>query len=292
MSEKPKVWLTGAAGQVGTALRTLFPEPDSFVWVPTTRDDVDLSDLEEVAAFIKTQDFDAMVNCAAFTDVNGAESNPRDAEILNSDLPALIFGLISTGIHISTNYVFPSRPGQPYEESEWPAPNVDLGVYALTKLFGERKAFALGATVIRTAWVYSPNSWGKTSFYSKIRRQLDEGKTLRVVTDEIGNPTSALTLARGIYTLLSDHFSGKELLRKEVLHFTDMSPVSRYDLAVGIARLLGSDADISKAKMSDFPSPVRRPEEAVLAPGRLSDRIKVPRWQDSLKEVIEIDNKD
>lgn len=292
MIDKPKVWLTGAGGQVGTALRKLFPTPVSFEWVPTTRSEIDLTDLDEVSAFIKRNDFDAVVSCAAFTDVNGAETKPREAETLNADLPALIFGLIPTGIHLSTNYVFESREGRPYSEGERPLPDDSLGVYGITKLIGERKALALGATVLRTAWVYGPRAWGGTSFYAKIRRQLDEGKALRVVTDEVGNPTSSLTLARGIHTLLEEHFSGKLPLGKDLFHLTDSGSVSRYEFAKGIVSILGLGSSVEEARMADFPSPVNRPSEAVLAPGRLSRRLQMPGWREALREVIETDKKD
>ena len=293
MMDKPKVWLPGAGGQVGTALRKLFPQPVSFQWVPTTRSEVDLTYLDEVSAFIRRNDFAAVANCAAFTDVNGAETEPREAETLNADLPALIFGLIPTGIHLSTNYVFLSRVGRPYLEDERPTPDDSFGVYAVTKLIGERKALALGATVLRTSWVYGPRAWGGTSFYAKIRKQLDEGKDLlRAVTDEVGNPTSSLTLARGIYALLEDHFSGKAPLGKNLYHLTDSGTVSRYEFTKGIVRLLGSNAGVAEARMADFPSPVKRPSEAVLAPGRLAGRLQLPGWEEALGEVIERDQKD
>ena len=286
----PLVWLPGAGGQVGQALLRLFPEPETFVWHPTTRSELDLSDLERVSAFLTEHRFDAVVNCAAFTDVNGAETKPKEAETLNADLPALIFGTIPAGIHLSTNYVFPSRLGRPYEETERPLPSDGLGVYGFTKLIGERKALSLGATVLRTAWVYGPRAWGGTSFYSKIRKQIDAGKDLSVVTDEIGNPTTSLTLARVIYGLLQDHFSGKAPLSKGLYHVTDAGVASRFALAQEIVNALGTETALPEAKMADFPSPVSRPSESVLAPGRLSERFSLKDWKKALREVIEIDN--
>ena len=291
MKAKPAVWLPGAGGQVGTALLKLFPDPEPFRWHPTTRNELDLSDLDEVSDFLKEYHFDAVVNCAAFTDVNGAETKPKEAEILNADLPALIFGAIPTGIHISTNYVFPSRPGSPYQETERPSPNPSLGVYGFTKLIGERKALFLGATVLRTAWVYGPREWGGTSFYAKIRKQIDEGKDLRAVTDEIGNPTSSLTLARAIYGLLFNHLSGRRPLQNRVYHLTDSGRASRYDMTREIVRLLGAGSSLSPAKMSDFPSPVERPSESVLAPGVLFGQIEIPDWVTALSEITDIDQK-
>lgn len=291
MKDLPIVWLTGATGQVGTALRTLFPSPELFRWLAPGRDEFDLTDFDSVSSFVDDTKPDLVVNCAAFTNVNLAESHPAEAEVLNADLPALVFGLVGRGIHLSSNYVFPSRVSAPYSEAEKPEPQGESGgVYGMTKLFGERKALALGATVIRTAWVYSPASWGRESFYSKIRKQLQEGKEVRAVTDEVGNPTSALTLARGIHELLVAHYSQCRPLRNETLHLTDLGVASRYDFATRIAELSHSGAEIHQALMKDFPSPVTRPAEALLSPGTLSEVMTPPTWEEALREVIKLDN--
>lgn len=283
-STKPKVWLTGAGGQLGSALLHLFPTPELFSWCPTTHGELDLTDGEAVRSFLSKADPVAIVNCAAYTDVEGAETDRVRAYAVNSDVPRLLSSLHDRVVHIGTDYVYDGAKGTAYREGE--GDEHPLSVYGASKLMGEQRAHQNGAVVLRTSWLYGPVKWGGGGFYGKIRKQVEQQRSLRVVTDEVSCPTSTLTLSRVIYKILTDSWT------PGLYHVTDQGEASRYDFAKEIARQLGYDCEIERLTMADLDLKARRPHYSVLEVGALQQRypdIFRP-WEVALSEVIKVDN--
>lgn len=285
VEDKPLVWLTGAGGQLGTALLRLFPDPQDFAWVPTGHVDLDLADEDAVLAFYERISPTFIVNCAAYTNVEGAEDHPSEAAIVNAEVPRLLSSLCERVIHVGTDYVYDGAKGTPYTEGE--VVENPLSVYGATKLRGELSASANGATVLRTSWLYGPMKWGSGGFYGKIRKQVEVGAPLRVVTDEKSTPTSTLTLARVILALIE-----RTAWTPGIYHVTDIGSASRYDFATEIAHQLGSTVVLAQARMDDFPTKAKRPHYSVLAGGKMLQQFPhiFKPWEEALSEVIEIDN--
>lgn len=201
-----KILVTGANGQLGREMRCVAAEKPRHDYVFTDIDELDICDAQAVMNFVLAQRVDVIVNCAAYTNVDAAESNELLAEKLNAEAPEnLAKAAAAVGallIHISTDYVFGAEPyNKPCREEQQGTPT---GVYGLTKLHGEERIKAVGAdfVIIRTAWLYS--EYGKN--FCKTMMQLTASKPqLKVVFDQVGTPTYALDLARAIVTIIADY---------------------------------------------------------------------------------------
>lgn len=201
-----KILVTGANGQLGREMRRLAAENPAHDYIFTDIDELDICDAQAVMNFVLAQQVDVIVNCAAYTNVDAAESNELLAEKLNAEAPEnLAKAAAAVGallIHISTDYVFGAEPyNKPCREDQQGTPT---GVYGLTKLHGEERIKAVGAdfVIIRTAWLYS--EYGKN--FCKTMMQLTASKPqLKVVFDQVGTPTYALDLARAIVTIIADY---------------------------------------------------------------------------------------
>ena len=201
-----KILVTGANGQLGREMRCVAAEKPRHDYVFTDIDELDICDAQAVMNLVLAQQVDVIVNCAAYTNVDAAESNESLAEKLNAEAPEnLAKAAAAVGallIHISTDYVFGAEPyNKPCREDQQGTPT---GVYGLTKLHGEERIKAVGGdfVIIRTAWLYS--EYGKN--FCKTMMQLTASKPqLKVVFDQVGTPTYALDLARAIVTIIADY---------------------------------------------------------------------------------------
>lgn len=296
---KNRIWLTGAGGQLGTALRALFPNPETFEWLPTYRTDIDLTDLDAVRSFIRTHKPDAIVNAAAYTAVDLAESEVQEARLLNAELPRVLAEELAkydgTLIHVSTDYVFGGDESRmtPYDEEDETSP---LGVYGQTKADGEETLMMLGERyyILRTAWLYGPIGWGK-SFYRAIRERVLRGEPLKVVTDEIGSPTSTISLASVIFALVR-HLEGCEgLLPFGLYHFANAGDTSRHHFAEVIAEMTsGHPYEVAPITHADLKSAARRPEYSALDTTKIGNYLPeyILSWEEALREVVAIDQKE
>ncbi len=259
-----KALITGAGGQVGRALLKSVP---SYVEVSAvTREQLDIRDADAVRRMVEAVHPHILINAAAYTAVDKAESEPEVAAQINTTAPCHLAeaALRIPGcrvIHISTDYVFDGRSATPYKTGDAPNP---LNVYGRTKLEGERGVLAaLGAraVVLRTAWVYAAQ--GRNFLLTMLRLMRERG-FVRVVADQHGSPTTAASIARAIWRIVDlPHVQG-------VLHWTNMGVASWYDFARAIAEdataagLLAQPIQVTPITTADYPTPARRPANSVL----------------------------
>ena len=260
---------------------------------------LDITDLDAVRQIVKDNDISAIVNCAAWTNVDGAEDPEKYefVEKLNATAPenlaiamTEVNGLL---VHVSTDYVFGAEPyNTPCKEDQQGTPT---GVYGLTKLYGEQKVIATGCNhvIIRTAWLYS--EFGKN--FCKTMMNLTATKPeLKVVFDQVGTPTYALDLAKAIIVVLNDFASAVMpdsdrafYAKSGVYHYSNEGVCSWFDFTKMIAEYNGTtQCNIQPCYSCDFPSPVKRPSYSVLDKNKIKTvfGVEVPYWTDSLKKCI------
>lgn len=280
------ILVTGANGQLGNCMRNAAKgSADNYIFTDVA--ELDITDADAVAKAVRDNDVNVVVNCAAYTNVDRAESDEAFAEALNAtavrNLAEAVKANDGTLIHISTDYVFGGSTGNtPRTESE---PVNPTGVYGLTKLHGEQAVETTGcnALIFRTAWLYS--EYGRN--FVKTMLNLTATKPgLNVVFDQVGTPTYAQDLADAIFFIIENKkFEGNE----GIYHYSNEGVCSWYDFTKMIAEIAGNKAcDIQPCHSDEFPSPVVRPSYSVLDKTRFKNTfgIKVPYWTDSLKVCI------
>ncbi|WP_446425068.1 dTDP-4-dehydrorhamnose reductase [Mailhella sp.] len=268
--------VTGANGQLGSELRLLLG--DSAVYVD--RDELDITDEIAVRAFFAEQEFDFVINCAAYTAVDKAEDDFEAADRINRLGPALLAKYGRCVIQVSTDYVFDGTTHLPYKEDDVANPT---SVYGSTKLAGEKAVLADGETavVIRTAWLYS--SFG-ANFVKTMRRLGAERDSLGVIFDQIGTPTYAADLAAAIVAMLPQIKAGT----KEIYHYSNEGVASWYDFAVAIMAESGLPCAVRPLETSEYPTKAARPAYSVLNKTKIRRDfgIVIPHWMDGLKRCI------
>ena len=286
------ILVTGANGQLGTELRNLsaasknryiFTDVNELPGVETLH--LDATDLDAVRIVADTEGVDAIINCAAYTNVDGAESDHGLCDLLNRQLPANLAAVAKERkallVHISTDYVFGGNASVPYKEDSVPDPT---GVYGATKLLGENAIQSSGCKylILRTAWIYSP--YGK-NFVKTMLRLTAERDSLKVVFDQVGTPTYAEDLARVIVDLVD----GGKVLESGIFNYTNEGVTSWYDFARAICQLGGNRCDIQPCHSDEFPSKVHRPHYSVLDKTKIKNTyaIRIPYWLDSLERCVE-----
>lgn len=274
------ILITGANGQLGNEMRRLGAvSPNTYLYTDVA--ELDITDAAAVEQYVTENGVDIIVNCAAYTNVDKAESDEATAELINAkavaNLAAAIKKVDGTLFHISTDYVFGDEGNTPRTENMLLNP---LGVYGRTKLHGEQAIAASGckAIVIRTAWLYS--EFGN-NFLKTMMRLTAERKSLNVVFDQVGTPTYAGDLALAIFSIIeADVYQGNE----GVYHFSNEGVCSWYDFATEIAAAAGNDCRVQPCHSSEFPSPVKRPAYSVLDKTKIKKTfgIDIPHWRDSM----------
>lgn len=253
--------------------------------VDTSTTRLDITDLEAIRAIVREHQIDAIVNCAAWTNVDGAE-DPEKYELvekLNATAPEnLAKAMKEVGgwmVQISTDYVFGKEPyNTPCKEDQKGTPT---GVYGLTKLHGEQKIMATGCkyVIIRTAWLYS--EFGK-NFVRTMLNLTATKPQLKVVFDQTGTPTYAWDLANAILAALMNPVEG-------VFHYSNEGVCSWFDFTKTIAEMAGQkDCDIQPCHSNEFPSPVKRPAYSVLDKTKIKETfgLSIPYWTDSLRRCL------
>ncbi len=287
------ILVTGANGQLGNEMRIVAKESqDRYIFTDVLLSEgvetriLDITDLKAVRDIVAEYNVNAIINCAAYTNVDKAEEDVAFCTTLNAKAPEnLAIAMKEVGgllVHISTDYVFGGEPyNTPCKEDQKGTPT---GAYGKSKLMGEQAIKSQGGdyVIIRTAWLYS--EFGKN--FCKTMMSLTETKPqLKVVFDQAGTPTYALDLAKAIYVIL-EKFDGSQT---GVYHFSNEGVCSWYDFTKVIAEYSGNtDCDIQPCHSDEFPSPVKRPAYSVLDKTKIKEvfGVNVPYWTDSLKKCI------
>lgn len=281
------ILVTGANGQLGNEMQLVSKQSDDhylFTDVAEGYTKLDITNLEEIRRMVKENHIEVIVNCAAYTNVDKAETDYDTANLLNNtaagNLAEAMKEVNGTLVHVSTDYVFQGDRNVPCKEDWETNP---LGVYGKTKLAGERSIEATGchAIIIRTAWLYSP--FGK-NFVKTMQNLTATKETLKVVFDQVGTPTYAGDLAAAIFHIIET----RQLQKTGVYHFSNEGVCSWYDFAKLICELSGNTCDIQPCYSEEFPSPVKRPHFSVLDKSKIKRTfgVKVPYWTDSLRVCI------
>ena len=294
------ILVTGANGQLGNEMRIISKQTnDNYTFtdvvevegVETTL--LDITDADTIRKIVKEKDIRCIVNCAAYTNVDKAETYETLCRKLNAESPKLLAeamkevnGLL---VQISTDYVFGGDPyNTPCREDQKGTPT---GVYGKTKLEGEKNIEAVGCdyVIIRTAWLYS--EFGKNFVKTMLNLTATKPK-LNVVFDQAGTPTYAYDLALVIKTVLADYENENPkngYSKAGVYHFSNEGVCSWFDFTKKIAELAGNtECDIQPCHSDEFPSPVTRPAYSVLDKTKIKETfgVKVPYWTDSLKRCM------
>ena len=279
------ILVTGANGQLGCEMRRLGAvSPNNYIFTDVA--ELDITNAAAVMYVAKHYSIDAIVNCAAYTNVDKAESDEATAELINAtavaNLAAAMKEVGGTLFHVSTDYVFGSEGNTPRTED---MPLNPLGVYGRTKLHGEQAIIESGckALIFRTAWLYS--EFGN-NFLKTMLRLTAEREQLNVVFDQVGTPTYAGDLALAIFSIIeAGVYEGNE----GIYHFSNEGVCSWYDFAVEIATVAGNtNCRINPCHSSEFPSPVTRPPYSVLDKTKIKNTfdIDIPHWRESMEYCI------
>jgi dTDP-4-dehydrorhamnose reductase len=285
------ILVTGADGQLGNEMQLVAKgSKDSYIFTDVAEgyEKLDITDIEAVRRMVRERDVKCIINCAAWTNVDKAETAGEIVERLNAVAPENLAKVMKEVggvlVHISTDYVFGGDPyNTPCREDQKGTPT---GVYGLTKLHGEEKIQAVGGEyiIIRTAWLYS--EFGH-NFVKTMMNLTAVKPQLKVVFDQCGTPTYAGDLAEVIFDIVENR---KYAGRSGVYHFSNEGVCSWYDFTIKIAELAGNTAcDIEPCHSDEFPSPVRRPAYSVLDKTKIKETfgLKIPYWVSSLKKCID-----
>jgi len=287
MNEKPSILVTGCKGQLGSEIRDLSGSYDLGFFF-TDIDELDLLNNNDLNNFFLNNKVDHIINCAAYTAVDKAESEEDKARQINRDA---VMNLIhcaekySAGlIHVSTDYVFDGKGNTPYTEDH---PVNPLTIYGKTKLEGEERILNSDARamIIRTSWLYSSygNNFVKTIF--RLGKERDE---LGVVNDQTGTPTYARDLGKAILDITDKCVNDPGMFIGGIYHYSNEGACTWYDLAVEIIKLTGIECNIKAIGTVDYPTPAERPGYSVLSKEKIKETfsITVPEWRESLRECL------
>lgn len=282
------ILITGCNGQLGNELQLLEKNYSEHTFFNTDVHELDITNAEAIDKFISSNNIDIIINCAAYTAVDKAESNKELCQVLNADAPAYLAKAISKRngwmIQVSTDYVFDGTKNTPYVETDSPCPN---SVYGSTKLDGEKavEQACKNTMIIRTAWLYS--SFGN-NFVKTMMRLGKEKEELNVIFDQIGTPTYARDLAIAIMTAV------EKGIVPGIYHFSNEGVISWYDFTKAIHRLSGiTSCHVRPIHTEEYPTAATRPHYSVLDKTKIKKTygIEIPYWEDSLAECINILNK-
>jgi len=293
MESKLKVLVTGANGQLGQEILYLEKEYPNLNLTFTDVEQLDITNNDAVDKFVTEGQFNFIINCAAYTAVDKAESDREKAFLLNAIAVDFLVDaankIDATLIQISTDYVFDGENNTPYGEDDGTFPQ---SVYGETKHEGEKLILfsEIDALIIRTSWLYSSygNNFVKTML--KLGNERDE---LNVVFDQIGTPTYARDLGKGILDIVSRYEKFPNCKQREIYHYTNEGVASWYDLASEIFRAKSIPCKVHAVESSAFPTPAKRPNFSVLNKSKIKKdfSLSIPHWVDSLKQMLkDLDN--
>ena len=280
------ILVTGSNGQVGSEIRELSSEYE-YKFFFTDRNSIDITCKDSIRDFCKINSINVIINCAAYTAVDKAETDVENADIGNrkavKKLSIVSQELNIKLIHISTDYVFDGRNFKPYCEEFQTNPQ---GVYGKTKLDGENEMRDINpknSIIIRTSWVYS--SFGN-NFVKTMLRLGKEKESLGVIFDQVGTPTYAKDLAKAILDIVPQINNDKV----EIYNYSNEGVLSWYDFAKEIMKMAKLDCKINPIETFQYPTPAIRPHFSLLNKSKIKStfNIEIPYWKDSLDECLKI----
>lgn len=280
----PNILVTGSSGQLGSEIKELasfFPYNFFF----TTRKDIDITSKDDIRAFCQTNSIKVIINCAAYTAVDKAESDEINAELINRKAVKKL-ALVSKEleiklIHLSTDYVFDGRNYKPYCEEFQTNPQ---NIYGKTKLNGEKELININpknSIIIRTSWVYS--CYGN-NFVKTMLRLGKEKESLNVIFDQVGTPTYAKDLAKTILDIIP-RVNNQNV---EVYNYSNEGVLSWYDFAKEIMKMAKLNCKIYPIETFQYPTPAKRPHFSLLNKSKIKSNfnIEIPYWKDSLDDCL------
>ena len=293
MMNRSKILVTGANGQLGKELRQLCGVYPQFEFIFLSKDDLPVNNFELLRNTFKIYHPQFCINCAAYTDVDRAESEKDLAFIVNGEAAGVLAAICTEYdtkfIHISTDYVFDGMATIPYKEE---SPANPATIYGISKLKGEEQAFQLNpdTIILRTSWVYS--EFGK-NFVKTILKLLHEKEEINVVNDQVGSPTYALDLADTILKIIAGSQPSTANYKPGIYHFSNEGVISWYDFAIAIKELSGAKCKINPIPTSQYPTPAKRPAYSVLDKTKIQQTfgIKLKDWKESLAVCLNKINK-
>lgn len=283
MESKPKILVTGANGQLGKELKQLELQYPQFEFIFLSREDLPIHHFELVRNFFKGYHPKYLINCAAYTAVDRAETEKDLAFQVNGEAVGVLAAVCkeygTKFLHVSTDYVFDGTASAPYREDAITNPQ---SVYGASKLEGEKEAlhFNSESIIIRTSWVYS--EYGR-NFVKTMIKLMKEKDQLYVVNDQIGSPTYAADLADAIMQIIS---SAK--WSPGIYHYSNEGVISWFDFAVAIRDLTGSTCKVTAIPTTSYPTPAKRPVYSVLDKSKIAGTygICLKAWKDSLRSCL------
>jgi dTDP-4-dehydrorhamnose reductase len=280
---KHHILVTGANGQVGKELRDLARSHSEYGFTFLGREDLPIENFELVRNFFDIIKPTAVINCAAYTAVDKAETERELAFQVNGEAVGILAAVCKDHgarfIHISTDYVFDGNARSPYKESDPVSP---VNIYGASKLSGEKEAFRFNpsSVIVRTSWVYS--SYGK-NFVKTMMKLMQERKELNVVNDQVGSPTYAADLAETLLAIaVSDNYI------PGIFHYSNEGVISWHEFATEIASLTNAHCVIHPIPTSEFPTPAKRPTYSVLDKSRICNNygIILKPWKESFRSCV------
>jgi len=277
------ILVTGASGQLGSEIKEEVKSLGLDNYFFEDSKGLDISNLDMVLNYVEENEIEVIINCAAYTAVDKAESEEIKAQKVNAlGVLNLVNAIKGKGriIHISTDYVFNGKGHIPYKEIDLVDP---IGVYGKTKRKGEEQILnsEVESIIIRTSWVYS--SYGN-NFVKTMLRLGEEREELGVIFDQVGSPTYARDLARVCIKLSKEDFKNKS----KIYHYSNEGVLSWYDFARAIMEIGNVNCNIKPIETKDYPTPAKRPSYSLMNKTKIKEdfNVSIPYWRDSLKDCI------
>ena len=283
--EMKKILVTGANGQLGSELRKIAKDATSYEWCFTDYQELDLCDLPHLEGKVAEINPQIIINCAAHTAVDKAETEIELSDVLNHQSVAILAKWSHANnckfVHVSTDYVFDGNSEIALTETAATNP---INVYGVTKLAGEKACLEQNpdAIIIRTSWVYS--SFGN-NFVKTMSRLMQERDSLNVVNDQIGSPTYAADLAQAIMTII-EHKNWQP----GIYNFSNEGEISWYEFALAIQEIGGFECEVGGIPASNYPTPAKRPAYSLLDKSKIKATfgVVVPHYKESLRKMMEL----
>lgn len=285
-----KILVTGANGQLGSEIRKISGKFREMEFVFTDVAELDITNQENVAGFLANFGPEFLINCAAYTAVDKAETDLETATLLNATAVGILAEQSAKVnckiIHVSTDYVFNGTGPRPYKEDNSVDPQ---SAYGRTKLEGEILCLRNNpeTIIIRTSWLYS--AFGN-NFVKTMIRLGNEKNEIGVIADQIGCPTNAADLARAILTIISSVTNRTRLFVPGIYHYSNEGVASWYDFTKAIFEIAKINCFVKPIASEDFPSPVQRPPYSVMDKSKIKFTfgLEIPHWRDSLYQYFTI----